>query len=276
MKICNRCKEIKDEGEFYFRKDNQKYRNECKECISKYQKQYRQDNKEKLAEQKKQYGQKNKERIKKYKKQYRLDNKERLTEQEHQYYLKNREKILKRQKQYEQKNKEKIRKRRRQYYLENREKILEHQKQYYQENRKEILEKKKQYALTHRKETNLQIKKRLETDICFKLRLLVSTSIRVALKNNNGGKNGGSILDFLPCTIPELREHLEKQFESWMNWENHGNYDPNKDTWQIDHIIPHSNFHYETMDCDEFRKCWALENLRPFKAICNIKKGNKV
>jgi 5-methylcytosine-specific restriction endonuclease McrA len=83
-------------------------------------------------------------------------------------------------------------------------------------------------------------------------------------------------MKFLPYTIQELKEHLEKQFESWMTWENHGCLDPTRDTWQIDHIIPHSSFHYETMDCEEFKKCWALENLRPLKAIDNLKKGNKI
>jgi hypothetical protein len=61
-----------------------------------------------------------------------------------------------------------------------------------------------------------------------------------------------------------------------MTWENHGIYDSKRDTWQIDHIIPHSSFHYETMDCDEFRKCWVLENLKPLKAIDNIIKSNKI
>jgi hypothetical protein len=27
---------------------------------------------------------------------------------------------------------------------------------------------------------------------------------------------------------------------------------------------------------EEFRRCWALENLRPLKAIDNLSKGNKV
>ena len=61
-----------------------------------------------------------------------------------------------------------------------------------------------------------------------------------------------------------------------VTWENHGVYrDGEERKWHIDHIIPHSHFNYATMDCDEFRKCWALENLRPFDALENIKKGNK-
>lgn len=60
-----------------------------------------------------------------------------------------------------------------------------------------------------------------------------------------------------------------------MNWDNHGKYLPDKDTWQIDHIIADSNFTYSTVKDKEFLDSWALSNLRPLKAIENIKKSNK-
>ncbi len=118
-------------------------------------------------------------------------------------------------------------------------------------------------------------RKRYIGDVSYKLRTTVSKSIHDALKQNNGGKRGLSCMEFLPYTIQELKEHLEKQFDCYMCWENHGSIDSNRYTWQIDHIIPHSSFHYESMDCEEFRQCWALSNLRPLKAIDNIKKGNR-
>ena len=34
-------------------------------------------------------------------------------------------------------------------------------------------------------------------------------------------------------------------------------------TWNIDHIIPQSTLPYTSMDDEIFKKCWALENLRP-------------
>ena len=40
--------------------------------------------------------------------------------------------------------------------------------------------------------------------------------------------------------------------------------------WQIDHIIPHFAFKYTTMNCEKFRKRWALENLRPYSAKQNM------
>ena len=66
-----------------------------------------------------------------------------------------------------------------------------------------------------------------------------------------------------------------------MNWQNKGSYrvktwDDNDQTtwkWQIDHIIPQSDLPYTSMEDDNFKKCWALENLRPLSAKQNIFDG---
>ena len=81
--------------------------------------------------------------------------------------------------------------------------------------------------------------------------------------------------------MDELKSHLEQQFESWMNWKNYGKYNKNtwndNDqltwTWQIDHIIPHSTFNYESMEDEEFKKCWSLDNLRPYSSKQNFLDG---
>ena len=90
-----------------------------------------------------------------------------------------------------------------------------------------------------------------------------------------------NVLDYLPYSIFQLKEHLEKQFEPWMNWTNRRKYisqfwdDNNSSTWRwnIDHIIPKSNFNYKTVIDEDFQKCWALENLRPYSAKQNIIDG---
>jgi hypothetical protein len=102
--------------------------------------------------------------------------------------------------------------------------------------------------------------------------------IRQALKNNN---NGLSFLKFLKYSIQELKEYLELQFESWMTWNNWGIYNPktwdNNDcstwTWNIDHIIPQSDLPYSSMQDDNFKKCWELNNLRPLSSKINLIDG---
>ena len=46
-------------------------------------------------------------------------------------------------------------------------------------------------------------------------------------------------------------------------------------TWKIDHIIPQSKLPYSSMEEENFKICWALENLRPLSAKENLEKSNK-
>ena len=97
-------------------------------------------------------------------------------------------------------------------------------------------------------------------------------------------KSRFSVLNYLPYSINELKEHLEKNFESWMNWSNWGKYNPatwdDNDrstwTWQLDHIIPQAHLPYSNMNEENFQKCWSLNNLRPLSAKKNIIDGSKI
>jgi hypothetical protein len=239
MKICSKCKIEKEESEFYKRKmARDGLRSNCKNCISLKKKQHYQNNKDEILQQRKQYYQIHQEVQKEYAKKYC--------------------------KQYYQDNKEKISERMKQYYQDNREEISQRQKQYNQINK----ENGKEYI-------NQYYKQRRQNDYSFKLRRNISCLIRFYLKRNNSSKQESSILEYLPYTIQQLKQHLEFQFESWMNWDNYGIASLNKQTWHIDHIIPQSKLPYDSMEHSNFQKCWALENLRPLGAIENIRKGNK-
>jgi orotate phosphoribosyltransferase-like protein len=137
-------------------------------------------------------------------------------------------------------------------------------------------------AKKHANESGKRRAKRLrKEDPSFKLRMNISWAVWFHLKNNKSSKQGRSCLNFLPSPIEDIRKHIESQWESWMNWGNYGVYDArtwdDNDqstwTWQIDHIKPHSEFHYTSMDSDEFRACWALSNLRPLAAKDNNRDG---
>ena len=114
-------------------------------------------------------------------------------------------------------------------------------------------------------------------DINFKLKRRFSALLRYKLKKDC------STFDLLDYSLSDLKKHLESKFEFWMNWNNWGVYDSNiwddnnssTWTWQIDHIIPISNFTYLSYKDEEFKKCWALNNLRPLSSKQNIFKGNK-
>jgi len=121
-------------------------------------------------------------------------------------------------------------------------------------------------------------KKLRENNPCYVIKSSISHSIWVRLKSK---KNNKSCLNYLSYSISDLKLHLEKQFEPWMNWINYGRYkaddwnDNDQSTWkwQIDHIIPQSDLPYLSMEDDNFKKCWALENLRPYSAKQNLVDG---
>jgi hypothetical protein len=83
------------------------------------------------------------------------------------------------------------------------------------------------------------------------------------------GKQGCRWETLVGYTLSDLQDHLERQFQPGMTWENMGQ-------WHIDHIIPISFFCYTAPQDVEFRMCWRLENLRPLWAIDNIKKGSTI
>lgn len=77
-KVCSKCEVEKGLGKFYFRKDTQKYRNECKVCGGSNDKTYREANKEELRALQKTYRQSHKEEYKAINKAYYEIHKEEL------------------------------------------------------------------------------------------------------------------------------------------------------------------------------------------------------
>ena len=151
------------------------------------------------------------------------------------------------------------------YRDDNKEKLS----QYYQDTK----ERKKQYAQEHKEDRRIYQKEykrnRNANDPAFVLRSNVNRHIHHALKRAGGSKAGESVLQYLPYTIEELKEHLQNQFVEDMSWDNYGE-------WHIDHIYPQSKLPYDSMSHPNFLKCWALDNLQPLWASANITKGNKI
>lgn len=82
-----------------------------------------------------------------------------------------------------------------------------------------------------------------------------------------GARKGKSVLEFIGCSVDELKAHLERQFAPGMTWENYGE-------WHVDHVMPCALFDH-TND-DEVRMCWHFSNLQPMWAVENIAKKDRV
>ena len=93
------------------------------------------------------------------------------------------------------------------------------------------------------------------------IRTNINSQLRYALKNETATSS------YLPYTLNELKEHPESLFVDGMSWDN-------MNEWHIDHIKPVSSFNFNSVDCEDFKKCYALDNLQPLWAKDNLKKGN--
>jgi hypothetical protein len=93
--------------------------------------------------------------------------------------------------------------------------------------------------------------------VCFFLRSQLNS--RIKSTSNRYSKLVG-------CTPLELREHIQKQFQPGMTWDNYGE-------WHIDHIRPCASF--DLTDPGQQKACFHFTNLQPLWGMDNIKKGAK-
>ena len=202
IKKCIKCNLELDINLFHFRKDSNKYRNECKKCFNgsrrEYSKKYRESNKCSIREKAKEY-----------------NNLEETKERQIRWREENREHLLEYHKNYKNNNKEKIKKINSKYYINNKEKILDYGRDY------------KSY--------------KYRTDYLFKLTKVIRSSIAYGIKNK-GFVKSNKTEEILGCSFVEFKTYLESKFEKWMEWDNHGNYNGEINYgWDIDHIIPLSS-----------------------------------
>jgi hypothetical protein len=208
--------------------------------------------------------------VSEYKKEYSKKNEEKLKKDKQEYYIKNRDRLIENNKKHYQENKEHKKKYDKNRLASDPEKYRKEKRDYYYNNKGSCIERV-------RKNSNIRYK----NDPLFKIKNRVSAEVRKALIKLGHSKNKHSILKYLPYSIRELKEHLEQQFESWMTWSNWGKYnvktwndsDISTWTWNIDHIIPQADLLYTSMEDNNFQKCWALNNLRPYSSKQNVIDG---
>ncbi len=137
-------------------------------------------------------------------------------------------------------------------------------------NNPELREKKRLYHIEHNKIPEVRerrnYKKRLRMQ---EPKNKLSNSISCAVRRCLNGTKESPTFDILDFTLVELQSHIEKQFIPGMTWDNYGE-------WQIDHKIPIHVHNFKKAEDEDFKKCWALENLQPLWATDNASKGAKL
>ena len=269
MKICTKCKKIKEEKDFSrCKKHRDGFSYWCKVCVSRLAEEYYEKNKESISKHTKEYYEKNRDCLIEKKKIWHTKNKDKMQKLNKQYYEKNKVICLKQKRKYYIENKDEINKQRNKYFIEyrkthkkqakqyrdeNKEQIKEHSSQYYSENKSEIIKQHNNYKRQKRRD-----------DPRFRLNANMGRAIWHALKTGKNNRHWELLVNF---TLSDLIEKLEKQFKKGMSWSNYGD-------WHVDHIIPKSYFIFKSSEDEEFKKCWSLKNLQPLWAEENFKKNN--
>lgn len=137
-------------------------------------------------------------------------------------------------------------------------------KNYYKSEKGKLILKKYYTSIKGKKSQLKYKKKKYKEDIIFNLSHKIRVRISHLLRKNNYHKEYKS-LEFLGCSIPKLKEHLENQFTLGMSWKNYGW------GWHIDHIIPLCS----ATTKEELYKLFDYTNLQPLWKLDNLKKGNK-
>ncbi len=146
------------------------------------------------------------------------------------------------------------------YRENNRERERERSKIYYQKNK----HKRKKYRETNKEQYNKWERDKRNNDPMYRVKKNLSRRMRDFLK---GKVKSQTTLSIIGLTYEGLREHIEGQWEPWMNWNNYGLY--KKDTfnfgWDIDHIIPTSTATTE----EELYRLNHYTNLKPLCSKVN-------
>ena len=117
MKICIKCNINKNDDDFIFRKDNNKLRNECKECYKIIKHQYYLKNKDEIKMRTRKYALENSDQTKEYKKQHYENNKKQIIERAAKWTENNKEKVAVSRKKYKMNNRDKLNKQGKEYYI---------------------------------------------------------------------------------------------------------------------------------------------------------------
>jgi len=142
------------------------------------------------------------------------------------YRTKNYDKVIASERKYEEKN-------------------SHNRKEYREEHKYEINKYAKKYRLTNKDKVKKSISdsklKRYHTDPTFRLKSVIRRSISTSL-SGKGYYKTSKTTKILGCSFELFREHIESQWEDWMNWDNYGKYNSEYEYgWDIDHIIPSSS-----------------------------------
>lgn len=157
------------------------------------------------------------------------------------------------------------------YWLKHKERLSEYYKDWAKDNRDNLRSYHTEWRDENRVELRLRQseyeRKRCDENPKYRLAKRTRTAVYTCLKERNVAKYRFTF-ELLGYTLEELMKHLEKQFTEGMTWDNYGE-------WHVDHKIPMARFNFTSTEDNEFKICWAIENLQPLWGPDNLSKGSR-
>lgn len=247
MKVCARCKTQKEDCEFYiYKRNSDGLSSWCKQCQHEYD-----NNRSKTADRiayAKLYSETHKEQKKLYNETHK--------EQQKRWYEENKERKLALGKIWVENNKEHQLETCRLYAASHKKQRNAYKKKYYQEHKEQQQLSSREYRKKNKEVINQKARQKYANNVKLRLSKSISNSMYRALKLNKTERHWETLVSY---NLQQLKEHLEKQFDENMNWNNYGIY------WEIDHIIPVNTFDFSSPEDSDFKICWSLANLRPLE-----------
>jgi len=141
-------------------------------------------------------------------------------------------------------------------------------KEWYIANRERILKYKKEYRKNNCEQIAKRRKIKRETDLKYNINNRMRAIIGKSLKGNKKGRHWEKLVGY---NLKDLIKRLQKTIPKGFTWNNFLGGD-----LHIDHIIPISAFNFDSPKQIDFKRCWALKNLRLLPAKENRVKYNKL
>ena len=102
-------------------------------------------------------------------------------------------------------------------------------------------EKNRKYSKTNRVKINNHLRNKYKENNLFKISQVARTLISQSFRKNGFTKRSRSY-QILGCSFENFKIYIENKFESWMTWENHGNWGGIPEninvSWDLDHVVP--------------------------------------
>lgn len=171
---------------------------------------------------------------------------------------------------------ESVRERSRRWYQENRQRALARDKAKYAANpdmkranaaKSKAARRAKDEAIFKEKQA-AYVRERRKGDARFALDGRMSNMVFYALRREKAGRSWKTLVDY---TLDELVDRLNETMPDGYSWA-----DFLSGELHIDHEIPRRAFNYTSPDDYDFKRCWALSNLRLLPREVNQKKGGRL